>query len=414
MKDATGKARSFMDLSIPEFSRIFLELGPSIVGLAILARLASRWGFSSIPLYLLAGLAFGNGGLAPLNLSKGFIQLGAEVGVLLLLFMSGLEYSGEQLKESPSRGLPAGVVDFVLNFPPGLATGILLGWNFMAAVLLGGVTRISSSGLIAKVLTELNRLQAPETPVVLSILVLEDLAMAVYLPLIAVLLAGGGPAKLALSELVAIATVLLVIWVATRYGYALSRLAAHESDEIVLLIDVWHGAACGRPRRTGARVFRHRCFSGGHRCIGADCRTVPSAAGSVPRLLCRAILLFLRTTNRSGHVAEGAPTGRRFGSRNSAHESLDRVLGGATESTGCPQRCASGDGSGGAGGVLDCDCWAGRWSGAATRASLRSICALAGDSGAGTRQGCEVTARLARSATKLRTSIASGLSQKCL
>jgi CPA2 family monovalent cation:H+ antiporter-2 len=70
---------------------------------------------------------------------------------------------------------------------------------------------------------------------VLSILVLEDLAVAVYLPLVAVLLAGGGPTKLALSELVAIATVVLVVGVATRYGQTLSRLAAHESDEIVLL-----------------------------------------------------------------------------------------------------------------------------------------------------------------------------------
>jgi CPA2 family monovalent cation:H+ antiporter-2 len=59
--------------------------------------------------------------------------------------------------------------------------------------------------------------------------------MAFYLPLIAVLLAGGGPAKLAPSELVAIVTVLLVVWVATRYGPALSRLATHKSDEIVLL-----------------------------------------------------------------------------------------------------------------------------------------------------------------------------------
>jgi CPA2 family monovalent cation:H+ antiporter-2 len=224
-----------MDQTVPEVSRIFLELGACIVGLAILARVASRWGFSSIPLYLLAGLAFGNGGLAPLNLSKGFIQLGAEVGVLLLLFMLGLEYSGEQLKESLRRGLPAGLADFALNFPPGLAAGMLLGWSPLAAVLLGGVTWVSSSGLIAKVLTELNRLQAPETSVVLSILVFEDLAMAVYLPLIAVILAGGGLAKLALSESVAIVTVLLVVWVATRYGQALSTLASHESDEIVLL-----------------------------------------------------------------------------------------------------------------------------------------------------------------------------------
>lgn len=63
------------------------------------------------------------------NLSKSFIQFGAEVGVLLLLFMLGLEYSGEQLRDSLSRGSPAEVADFVLNFPPGLAVGILLGWN---------------------------------------------------------------------------------------------------------------------------------------------------------------------------------------------------------------------------------------------------------------------------------------------
>ena len=233
--DRTCSTRSVMDPSIPEPSRIFLELGASIVGLAILARLASRWGFSTIPLYLLAGLAFGNGGLAPLNLSKGFIQFGAEVGVLLLLFMLGLEYSGEQLRDSLSRGSPAGIAYFVLNFPPGLAVGVLLGWNFMAAVLLGGVTWISSSGMIAKVLTERNRLQSPETPVVLSILVLEDLAMAVYLPLVAVLLVGGGPAKVVLSVSIAIVTFLLVVGVAIRYGHALSRLAAHESDEIVLL-----------------------------------------------------------------------------------------------------------------------------------------------------------------------------------
>ena len=79
--------------------------------------------------------------------------------------------------------------------------------------------------MIAKVLTELNRLQSPETQVVLSILVLEDLAMAVYLPLVAVLLVGGGAAKVALSVSITIVTFLLVVGVAIRYGQALSRLA---------------------------------------------------------------------------------------------------------------------------------------------------------------------------------------------
>ena len=72
--------------------------------LAVLARLARRWGLSAISLYLLAGLAFGKGGIAPLNLTKDFIQLGAEIGVLLLLFMLGLEYSGEHLTHEPAQG----------------------------------------------------------------------------------------------------------------------------------------------------------------------------------------------------------------------------------------------------------------------------------------------------------------------
>src|SRR5206468_677021 len=75
-----------------------IELGSVIVGLALLARLASKIGFSGIPLYLLAGLAFGRGGIAPLELSQHFISLGAEIGVLLLLFMLGLEYSPAELK----------------------------------------------------------------------------------------------------------------------------------------------------------------------------------------------------------------------------------------------------------------------------------------------------------------------------
>src|SRR5437868_1569718 len=178
-------------------AHIFIELGVAIVGLAVLARLANRLGFSAIPLYLVAGLAFGNGGLAPLDVSENFIRIGAEIGVLLLLFMLGLEYTGDQLRDNLQKGFPSGVADFVLNFPPGLIAGLLLGWTPLAATLLGGVTYISSSGVIAKVLADLKRLENPETPTVLAILVLEDLAMAVYLPIVAVLLLGGSATKIA-------------------------------------------------------------------------------------------------------------------------------------------------------------------------------------------------------------------------
>lgn len=216
-------------------SPLFIELGLAVIGLAILARIANRWGFSAIPLYLLAGLAFGNGGLWPLSLSESFVHIGAEIGVLLLLFMLGLEYSGQQLKQNLRAGLPAGAADLVLNFAPGLVMGLLLGWKPLASILLGGVTYISSSGVIAKVLSELKRSGNPETPLVLSVLVIEDLAMAVYLPLIGVLLLGGGLTKIAISVAIALIGVALALVAALRYGNRLSQLASHESDEIILL-----------------------------------------------------------------------------------------------------------------------------------------------------------------------------------
>src|SRR6476660_6191427 len=102
-----------------EMPWIFIELGAIAVGLAALARLAHRVGFSAIPLYLLAGLAFGNGGLVPLRFSAGLVHLGSEIGVLLLLFMLGLETTGQQLATNLRGALPAGIVDFALNFVPG-------------------------------------------------------------------------------------------------------------------------------------------------------------------------------------------------------------------------------------------------------------------------------------------------------
>jgi monovalent cation:H+ antiporter-2, CPA2 family len=70
-------------------SLFLIELGGVVLLLAILARLASRFGFSPIPLYLLAGLAFGQGGVIPLVTADDFIAAGAEIGLILLLFSLG-------------------------------------------------------------------------------------------------------------------------------------------------------------------------------------------------------------------------------------------------------------------------------------------------------------------------------------
>jgi CPA2 family monovalent cation:H+ antiporter-2 len=83
-----------------------------------------------------------------------------------------------------------------------LLAGLLLGWSPLAALLLGGITYISSSGVIAKILAELGRLNNRETPIIISILVFEDFAMAIYLPLVAVLLIGQGITQAAVAILI--------------------------------------------------------------------------------------------------------------------------------------------------------------------------------------------------------------------
>lgn len=218
-----------------EIATAFVELGAILLGLSLLARGAVRLRFSPIPLYLLGGLAVGVGGLIPARITDDFVELAAEIGVLLLLFALGLEYTPSELTKELRRNSLGGLVDVIANFLPGLAMGLLLGWGPVPAVLLGGVTYISSSGVISKLLTDLDRLGNRETSTVLSILVLEDLVMAVYLPIIGVLLAGTALLTGAISIAVALGLVAVIIAVAARLGPHVSRAIHSESDEVLLL-----------------------------------------------------------------------------------------------------------------------------------------------------------------------------------
>ncbi|WP_121740650.1 cation:proton antiporter [Streptomyces sp. E1N211] len=215
---------------------MLIELGAIILVLGLLGRLAGRVGFSPIPLYLLVGLAFGHGGILALQASEEFIAVGAEIGVILLLLMLGLEYSASELVTNLRTQYPSGAVDFVLNAVPGAVAALILGWGPVAAVALAGVTWISSSGVIAKVLGDLRRLGNRETPVVLGVLVIEDLAMAVYLPILIAVLAGAGLAGGSVTLLIALGTVGAVLYLALRHGRLISRAVSSDNAEMLLLV----------------------------------------------------------------------------------------------------------------------------------------------------------------------------------
>lgn len=212
-----------------------IELGAIFFGLGVLGRVAWKIGISPIPFYLLGGLAFGSGGLLPLEGIEEFTSIASEIGVILLLLLLGLEYSAAELVTGLRRSWLAGLVDLVLNAAPGVAVALLLGWGPVGALAMAGVTYISSSGIIAKVLGDLGRLGNRETPVVLSILVFEDLAMAVYLPILTAVLAGatllGGLSAIGISLLV----VTLVLLLALKFGRYVSALVDSPDPEVFLL-----------------------------------------------------------------------------------------------------------------------------------------------------------------------------------
>jgi len=224
---------------VHDTASVFIELGGVLFCLGIVGHVAARVGISPIPFYLVAGLAFGKGGLVPLGASEEFIRTGAEIGVVLLLLTLGLEYTADELIHGLRRQAAAGGLDLVLNAAPGVAAALLLGWGGRAAVVLGGVTAISSSGIIAKVLGDLGRLGNRETPVVLSVLVLEDLAMAVYLPIVTALLAHQTVARGSVTLAVALGALVTVLVLALRHSATITLLVfnpkSDRNDEILLL-----------------------------------------------------------------------------------------------------------------------------------------------------------------------------------
>ncbi len=214
---------------------LLIELGGIIFALGVLGRLARLIRLSPIPLYLLAGLGFGKGGLLPLSTSQQFLSQGSEIGVILLLLLLGLEYSADELLSNLRAQAPAGLVNLLLNFIPGVIAALVLGWSPVAAVALGGVTYAASSGIAAKLLTDLGRLGNRETPLVLSVLVLEDLSMAVYLPILTALVAGIGFVRGGIAVLIAVAAITVVLLVALRFGSVINRLVFSTDDEVLLL-----------------------------------------------------------------------------------------------------------------------------------------------------------------------------------
>ena len=220
---------------------VFLEFGLLLLGLGLLARLAHALSISPVPFYLIAGLFFGDGGLVGIQASDGFVSTIAELGVVLLLLLLGLEYSAAELVRTARQQSRAGVADILLNATPGVVLAFILGWGWIGALALGGVTYISSSGIVSQVLRDQRWRRNPETKPVVSVLVIEDLVMAPYLPILSVALTGAGLVSGLITVGTALLVVAVVIVIALKGSVRFHRILSPR-DPVGLLLIVF-GAA---------------------------------------------------------------------------------------------------------------------------------------------------------------------------
>jgi len=165
-----------------------------------------------------------------------FIVVGAEIGIVLLLFFLGLEFNLDRLLASRDRIGKAGSVDLAINFGTGLVFGYLVFGSFLAAFLTAGIVYISSSAIITKSLIDLGWIANDEAEPLLGTLVYEDLFIAVYLTIASALVLGGGDVGAAAGQIgIAIGVILALLALVTFGTGFFQRFLDADTNEFIVV-----------------------------------------------------------------------------------------------------------------------------------------------------------------------------------
>ncbi|MFB6103256.1 MAG: cation:proton antiporter [Haloplanus sp.] len=217
-----------------------LEVGVMFAVVAGIGFVADRANLSPIPFYILAGIGLnefvlGRVGLPAVSAS-GFVEVGAELGIVFLLFFLGLEFNFDRLLADRKRIGTAGIADFVVNFGVGLGLGVVLFGGLLPALLLAGIVYVSSSAVITKSLLDLGWIANPESSPLLGVLVFEDLVIAIYLAIVTVLVTGGGDLGAATRSIgIALGFILLLVVLVATGTTLFERLLETQSAEFFVL-----------------------------------------------------------------------------------------------------------------------------------------------------------------------------------
>ena len=218
-------------------------LGAALLLAGLLARLGRRLGLPTIPFFIVAGIIFGpqTPGIVVLE-DPHEIELLAMLGLVLLLFHLGIEFSINELLSGGRRLLWAGGSYIVLNFGAGLVLGWALGWGTREIFVIAGMIGTSSTAIVTKLILDLRRVANPETGMILGIIVVEDVFIAFYLALLQPIFGEQDAVGEILLSIATAFAFLIGLFALARWGARLVRPVLGTADaELAIILSVGFG-----------------------------------------------------------------------------------------------------------------------------------------------------------------------------
>lgn len=177
---------------------------------------------------LIGGVVVGLSGLHLVDPHDATIHLLSELGVVILLFLIGLETDlGKLLSVGGSATLVA-IVGVALPFAGGMAVGLLLGYSKLIAMFLGAALTATSVGITARVLSDLGHLQDEESRVILGAAVVDDIIGLVLLTLVG---------KFAGGEKLTVPGVVRVVVIAFGFVVLAIAIGSYLAPTIIRLVE---------------------------------------------------------------------------------------------------------------------------------------------------------------------------------
>lgn len=225
-------------------NHIVFEVGLAVALIALSGLIAAKLRFSVIPFYILIGMAVGPHAFKLWHLDFRFIESAeliefmGRIGVLFLLFYLGLEFSVGRLLKAGKSIAVGGTIYIMINFSLGLLLGFGLGFPVKEMLVIAGITTISSSAIVAKVLVDLKRTANPETEMILGIIMFEDVFLAVYISILSglVLSDSSSIGGVLMSAGIALVYMLGLLIVGRKLVPVLNRVLNIRSGELFTIV----------------------------------------------------------------------------------------------------------------------------------------------------------------------------------